>query len=236
MHKESLLISVFDRKLSPSFKAADGLAKHLLNKDSKTFWKEVKKVTRSNKSGLASTVGGACGPDSICDMWQKHYQDLLNSSSDFTKRKEVLDALSNLSVSDTVDRLTHQEIRLAIKDLKKGKSAGPDKLSSEHLIYSSNKLDFLLSMLFNAMIVHQFIPERFMDTTIIPLLKDIKGDITDKDNYRPIAITCIVSKVLELVILSKYRTFLESSNNQFGFKSNHSTDTCIYILKEIINY
>jgi hypothetical protein len=70
---------------------------------------------------------------------------------------------------------------------------------------------------------------------ITPIIKDRKGDITDKDNYRPIALTCIASKVLENCIIGKYESFLHSTDNQFGFKSGHSTDMCVFTLKEIVH-
>ena len=44
-------------------------------------------------------------------------------------------------------------------------------------------------------------------------------DVKDHDYYRPLAIraiTCIDSKVFELVILHKYGKFLETTANQFG--------------------
>ena len=47
------------------------------------------------------------------------------------------------------------------------------------------------------MIVHENIPSTFMDTLLIPIVMDKKGDISDGNNYRPIAITCVTSKILE---------------------------------------
>jgi hypothetical protein len=75
-----------------------------------------------------------------------------------------------------------------------------------------------------------------MDSIIIPLLKDNKGDISDKDNYRPIAITCISSKIVELLILQRYRTCLNTNSFQFSFKARHSTDMCTFILKDTVEY
>ena len=46
----------------------------------------------------------------------------------------------------------------------------------------------------------------------------------------------MISKVFELVILSRCETYLYTTANQFGFKSKHATDmctcTCIYALRE----
>ena len=42
--------------------------------------------------------------------------------------------------------------------------------------------------------------------------------------------------MFESVLLFKCEEYLSTSDNQFGFKSSHSTDLCIYTLKEFIDY
>ena len=56
------------------------------------------------------------------------------------------------------------------------------------------------------------------------------------DNYRPVAITCIISKVFELVILKRHVSLLETSSNQFGFKASHGTEHSIFIVKQVLDY
>ena len=56
----------------------------------------------------------------------------------------------------------------------------------------------------------------------------------DSNNYRPIALATLMYKLFESVILSKCETFLETCPKQFGFKKSHSTEMCIYVLKEMI--
>ena len=64
----------------------------------------------------------------------------------------------------------------------------------------------------------------------------ICGNLSNSNNYRPIAIVPITSKVLESLILVKCEEFLYTSDNQFRFKSGHSTEFCIYTLKEYIEF
>ena len=71
---------------------------------------------------------------------------------------------------------------------------------------------------------------------IVPIIKDKTGNASSKANYRPIALTSVLSKVFETVLLSKLESVFETSDYQFGFKSHHSTDLCIYTLKEIVEY
>ena len=47
------------------------------------------------------------------------------------------------------------------------------------------------------MLIRSHVPKTFSDTVLVPIVKDKNGDITDIDNYRPIAITSVASKVFE---------------------------------------
>lgn len=58
----------------------------------------------------------------------------------------------------------------------------------------------------------------------------------DCNNYHPIALNCVMTKILESVILFKFKTLFTPSDFQFGFKPKHGTDQCICVLKEIIEY
>ena len=62
------------------------------------------------------------------------------------------------------------------------------------------------------------------DTILVPIIKDKTGNASSKANYRPIALTSVLSKVFETALLSKLESVFETSDYQFGFKSHHSTD------------
>ena len=75
-----------------------------------------------------------------------------------------------------------------------------------------------------------------LDSVIVPLVKNRNGDLTDKNNYRPITLSSTISKVFENVILYRLEEYLWTTDNQFGFKAGHSTDLCVYALTEFIEY
>ena len=76
-----------------------------------------------------------------------------------------------------------------------------------------------------------------LDSVIIPLVKNRNGDLSDKNNYSPIiALSSVISKVFQNVILYRLEEFLWTTNNQFGYKAGHSTDLCVYALTEFIEY
>ena len=76
-----------------------------------------------------------------------------------------------------------------------------------------------------------------MEITIVPIIKNKCGNLADSINYRPIAIATILYKLFESIVLYNFEEFLYTcDNNQFGFKPKHSTELCIYTLKEFIDY
>ncbi|XP_016534059.1 RNA-directed DNA polymerase from mobile element jockey-like [Poecilia formosa] len=132
----------------------------------------------------------------------------------------------NVSVHETYD---------AVMSQKNNKACGMDEISAEHLKFSSKKLFPLLALCFNAFVVHGILPDSLLAVILVPILKDKAGKINNRDNYRPIALASVLSKVLEKIILNKIELFLLTSENQFGFKSQHGPDMCIFALKEILD-
>ena len=93
----------------------------------------------------------------------------------------------------------------------------------------------LLSICITSMFTHGHLPSSMLSVVIVPIIKDKSGKISAKENYRPIALASIMSKILELIILDCIEICLLTNSNQFGFKRNHGTDQCIFAFKEIID-
>jgi hypothetical protein len=214
--------------------SADTLALKFPSKDSKSFWKDIKKRT-SCETSIASTVNGVSGQANIADMWHDHFKTLLNYSQCISNKSYVLDTINSLNNNNYVNRVTSGEILDAFNNLKLGKSPGLDGLYAEHFKFACDKLSVLLSIVMNAMLIHGHLPSTFMETVILPVIKNKRGDITNKDNYRPIAITNIFSKVFETVLLHRYSSLLVTSDNQFGFRNNHSTDMCMFAFQQVVD-
>jgi len=85
-------------------------------------------------------------------------------------------------------------------------------------------------------IVHGCIPNSCLNTAIVPIRKNKYGNMSDTSNYRPVAVTTVVSKLLEHFILSNIFPFLGTIDNHFGFKAGHSTDQCTFLLKQTASY
>ena len=54
--------------------------------------------------------------------------------------------------------------------------------------------------------------------------------------YFYLSLSSIISKVFEHIIIIRLEEYLWTNDNQFGFKSGHSTDLYIYVLTGFIEY
>ena len=113
--------------------------------------------------------------------------------------------------------------------LKLNCASGFDGLSAYHIIFAHEILLLHISMFFNLCLVHYYVPNLCSYSMLTPITKSKHDHVTAISNYRPIALATIFSKFLELFILHMIKEFLVSvDNNQFDFKSSHSTDMCRY--------
>ena len=72
-----------------------------------------------------------------------------------------------------------------------------------------------------------FMPNAIMSVILVPVLKNKACKLNNIDNYRPIALASILSKILERVLLRKLEMCVLTHDNQFGFRRKHGPDLCI---------
>ena len=85
-------------------------------------------------------------------------------------------------------------------------------------------------------LIHGFIPSNCLETVINPIFKNRNGNVQDGFNYRPIALATVISKLFEHVIHSHISPTCMSSDHQFGFKTKHSTNMCVFLLKQALSF
>jgi ribonuclease HI len=85
---------------------------------------------------------------------------------------------------------------------------------------------FYLCHLFNVLYHHSYVPERWKQAILAPLLKPGKN-AEDPVSYRPVALTSCVGKLFERVIASRLDWFVESKGiihkSQAGFRRKRNT-------------
>ena len=59
-----------------------------------------------------------------------------------------------------------------------------------------------IGKLLSAMICHSYAPTSFIKSSIIPIPKGARANLTDSDKYRSIATSSLLSKLLDYVIIT----------------------------------
>ena len=123
--------------------------------------------------------------------------------------------------------ITASGINNLLQNLNIYKAAGPDQVVAKILKELQDIFAPILEIISNHSLNTGAIPNDWKMANITPLFK--KVDRSQPNNYRPISLTSIVSKLFELLISSNIRRHLESNDIlhpcQHGFRKFHSCET-----------
>jgi len=118
-------------------------------------------------------------------------------------------------------------INKAIKKLKANAKGGPDGIPPILFKNCQLWLSPVLCCLFQECFDAGCMPAVWSKAFVTPVYK--KGDRSDASNYRPIALTCVICKLMESVIKEQLLSYLLIykfiSKHQHAFISKHSTTT-----------
>ena len=220
-------------KRERSMSHVNKIAVSLLNKEHDRFWALVKRQLGGG-SPLPPSVGGITGNTSIANMWAEHFKVIFNDIS-CASDNDFLVQITREPSAD-VPSITTADVSSALSKLKCGKSAGWDLMSAEHVMYLQPDVLSVIAVLLNSILNHGFVPDGLVFSLLLPLIKNKNGALDDKSNYRAIALSTTLSKVLELILVERLQPFLNTSDAQFGFKPGHSTTLATFVLKETIDF
>jgi hypothetical protein len=114
-----------------------------------------------------------------------------------------------------------------LKNLNPTKAIDPDKISPHFLKEVHDEISPMISDLFQSSVNTGTVPTDWREPIVTPVFK--KGAKSKPENYRPISLTCILSKVLEHKIVSSIMNHLDNHNLlyplQHGFRSKVSCET-----------
>jgi exonuclease III len=205
----------------------DILASHHARGDFSSFWKHTNWL--QCRPGQPVSVGGVSEPVGIANMFVERFK----VNSPLGPSKSPLDA------EPVVERkiaFSIKEIAVAIKSMTKGKSPGHDGLSIEHLKFAGPHLPRVLYLLFGYCLAHSYMPDDMIRTVVTPIIKNKTGDLADKNNYRPISLATVLSKVFDSVLDKHLNNYVKLHDNQFGFRPKLSTESAVLCVKHTISY
>ncbi len=128
---------------------------------------------------------------------------------------------------DQVMTLSPDSVRRSLSRINARKALGPDNIPGHVLRDCAVELTDVFTDIFNISLSQAVVPTCFKATTIIPVPK--KSSPSCFNDYRPVALTPILMKWFERLVMHHIKSFLPPSLDpfQFAYRSNHSTDDAI---------
>ncbi|KAK1786882.1 hypothetical protein P4O66_017263, partial [Electrophorus voltai] len=111
--------------------------------------------------------------------------------------------------NDQVLCLTAADVRRTLRGVNPRKAAGPDNIPGRVLRECADQLADVLTDIFNISLSCTVVPTCFKTTTIVPVPK--KPTVSCLNDYRPIALTSIIMKCFERLVMRHIKTQLPPS-------------------------
>jgi len=141
--------------------------------------------------------------------------------------KQIINSHSNF---EGIDELMCNSFKIkSLHKLPLDRTAGKDGIFAEHFFYADSSVCNHLSSLFHVCSIHGKFPQECMQTVIVPVCKNKKGDKSGAGNYRHVSFATIISKLFEHYILACISPLLATTANQLDFKPKHGTGMSIFL-------
>ena len=123
--------------------------------------------------------------------------------------------------------ITAEMVEKYLKRLNASKSQGPDNLHPKLLLETLEEIKEPLTEIFKKSLQEGAVPNDWKLANIVPLHK--KGSKSSLENYRPITLTSVVSKIMEKLVRDKIMEHMEENNlftkHYHGFRKGYSCVT-----------
>ena len=167
------------------------------------------------------------GESNLAECFNKHFSTVTNklraSISPTLKSPEsyLIDKECYFNLPEVTPEMVIDEF----KRLKTKNSSDNIGISTKFLAPFIYEISALLAHIYNLSFKNGVVPKQFKIAKVVPISKG--GDDSNPNDYRPISLLSIFSKIHERIVASELKLFLLENEiidiNQFGFQQNNST-------------
>ena len=175
-------------------------------------------------------------PKKMADILQDQYSSVFSDPSSSKKKCPKL----NLNIKDTISdiEITTEKIIKAIDEIAMDSACGDEDIPACILKHCKEPLSYPILLIWKDSMQRGYIAKQYKTQIITPVHK--KASKSDPANYRPIALTSHIIKILERIIRDQLVSHLEGQNlicrNQHGFRKGRSCLTQLLLhIDQILN-
>lgn len=207
-----------------------------LSHNPKRFWKYVKSMTKQNTSpnflrkGQTIITKPSIKANMLNDFFQSVFSSVPVLNTQPTTAPRSPNRLSEIY-------LTTSQVYDILSKIDPSKASGPDNLPGRILKEVAAEISPSITKLFNLSLSMGCFPEQWKLANLTPIHK--KDDPTLAQNYRPISLLCILSKVFERCVFNHCFPFLcpQFYHLQHGFlKGRSTTSQLLLVYNDILTY
>jgi len=210
--------------------------KNLLNKNArnpKSFWKTVKDIFPTKSSSKNKiTDNDEQRNKTKAESFKQYFSCVVSNLKEATfLLKDCIWKTTPTTTMRTTKSFKFEYVSIVfiknfVKSLKKNKATGVDNLPAQMLKDCADSIAKPLQHIVNLSLQTGTVPTEWKTAKIVPIYKS--GNMSKVENYRPISVLPVLSKVLEKAVHNQLSTYLEQNELlnkfQFGYRSKRSTD------------
>lgn len=225
--KRKVKQNYFDKKFSENISSSRGT------------WDTIKDVlydgVRPKSKQIKLDINGAevCDEKIISDEFNKHFVDVGESINRKIKCNSYVSRSNNVNaVKFMLFPTNEREVQDVIKNLKNTNSSGLDEIKTKVIKICSKHLLSSLTRIINKSFSDGSFPDVLKTSKVLPFFKN--GSRKDKNNYRPISLISVLSKIFEVIFKIRLMKYLKENSilckEQYGFRPNSNTQIALYDL------
>ena len=207
-----------------------------ISKKGEDLFKEIKS-SRTTKQLVPNSINGLKKniPNHFKEIYSKLYNSVDDAENMARVSSEVETKIDEFSLN-YVEKVTPEIIRTATAKLKPGKSDSVYNFSSDCIKADSRILAEYLSVLIQSFLVHGHVSRFLLLATLVPIIKDKLGSMNTSKNYRSIAISSLVLKIFDWIIILLFGNSFGLHDLQFAYQPGISGNMCTFAILETVDY
>lgn len=208
-----------------------------------SIWKIVKELNPQTESSQPNSILEndklLNDPESIAKCFNSFFSEIYqtlskssvaqNTENYLAKTKIHVDSLLPENIQFYIPLISGKFVSSELKNMKVKKSTGLDNISAKFLKMAEPIIFTPICEIINISIKTGIFPDQWKMAKVIPIPKT--GNLQDPNNYRPISILPIISKIAERHIFNSLYKYLSKYNLlyklQSGFRKYHSCETAL---------
>lgn len=192
------------------------------------FWKRVKRRKEANQHSQLT-------PGALAD----HYAAAMADQGGLTPEQTQIALTVEQRAEEirqnqgTIEDITASTVSSIIQKLRLRCAPGADRITAEHLKYgNTQKLCSFLASIYSHCLAKGIVPSAFTIGVIVPIFKKPSLNPNEAKSYRPVTLSSVHSKVLELIMMPTDN----ASSSQYGFRKHRGTSFACSLFNDIQCY